>query len=659
MNFRQFAFKNVTRNSRAYFAYFVSSSFSIGVFFSFAVYLFHPKLQNFSMISEISGLMIFSEVVIVLFSFFFLLYSIGSFLKVRKKQFGVLTILGISKKQLHRLVFTENMLIGILSIFFGMQFGLVFSQFFLLVTAKITHVPGIYLYWPTNAFILTTIVFLSLFIVVSSFTPMLIRTKKTVHLLKANGGKQKERKPSIFISLFGAICLLGGYALAGNPKYFVSVSPQIGVIYMVSSIFVIPMLVTIGTYFFFSQISFLLIYILKTRRKFYMKRINMLWISDLTSRIRTNINMLFIVAMLSTVAFTMITFLYGFGKFIKLEVSRTSPFPISYFSYDANPFVTEHLNWLEQQLQKEHFPYEKIKVDIYETPLKEDKDVAIYNDVYAIKQSDYNKLADSLQMKQLFMDDNEAYVLTGTSYITIFNEFEQSYNRDYITLSSTNTKLRVKGYEHMSAIPSTFSYQTLVLPDIIVNNLPNTTKHISAYNYKVQNWEQTYKIADNFIEKVQKDRDKFQYEGPLIRSFEAASSLYKITSGSAAYFLIGTFLGVIFFIGAGSVLYFRMYTDLTNEQEKYITISKIGVTDLEMKRSATIQLSILFFVPYIMASIHTMFATKMLQDVIGLSLFTEVAAVLIIFGVVEIVFFLFIRSLYMQKLSQYTNGQNI
>ena len=81
-----------------------------------------------------------------------------------------------------------------------------------------------------------------------------------------------------------------------------------------------------------------------------------------------------------------------------------------------------------------------------------------------------------------------------------------------------------------------------------------------------------------------------------------------------------------------------MYTDLTNEQEKYITISKIGVTDTEMKRSATIQLSILFFIPYIMASIHTMFATKMLQDVIGLSLFKEVSAVLIIFGFVEIVF---------------------
>ena len=45
-------------------------------------------------------------------------------------------------------------------------------------------------------------------------------------------------------------------------------------------------------------------------------------------------------------------------------------------------------------------------------------------------------------MKQLFMDDNEAYVLTGTSYITIFNEFEQSYKE--ITLHSL---VQIRNYE--------------------------------------------------------------------------------------------------------------------------------------------------------------------------------------------------------------------
>lgn len=71
MTFWQFCILKRHAQLKAYFAYFVSSSFSIAVFFSFAVYLFHPKLQNFDMTSEISGLMIFSEVVIVFFSFFF------------------------------------------------------------------------------------------------------------------------------------------------------------------------------------------------------------------------------------------------------------------------------------------------------------------------------------------------------------------------------------------------------------------------------------------------------------------------------------------------------------------------------------------------------------------------------------------------------------
>ncbi|KXY47851.1 ABC transporter permease [Bacillus mycoides] len=653
MTFWQFAFKNVTRNSRAYFAYFLSSSFSIAVFFSFAVYLFHPKLQNSNMISEVSGLMIFSEVVIVLFSFFFLLYSIGSFLKVRKKQFGVLTVLGISRKQLHRLVFTENMLIGILSIFFGMQFGLVFSQFFLLVTAKITHLPGIYLYIPTNAFILTTIVFLGLFIAVSSFTPLLIRTKKTVNLLKTNAGKQKERKPSIFISLFGAICLIGGYALASKPIYFVSISPQIGMVYMLSSIFVIPALVSIGTYFFFSQISFLLIHLLKKRRNFYMKRINMLWISDLASRIRSNINMLFVVAMLSTIAFTMITFLYGFGKFMKLDVERNSPFAFSYFSFDENPFTSQHLNWLEKQLEDGQFSYDKIKVDLYATPVEAKNNTEIYYDTYAIKQSDYNKLATSLQLQKLFINENETYILSGAAYVPLFTSFDPNYNRTHITLANTNYKLQIKGIKIDNTLPSTFAYETLVLSDSAVNNLPTNTKHVTVYNYNVENWENTYAIADEFVKRADKDRASIKHEGSLVRIFESGNSLYRIKSGSASYFLIGTFLGIIFFIGAGSVLYFRMYTDLTNEQEKYVTITKIGLTESEMKRSATIQLGILFFVPYIMASIHTMFATKMLQDIINLSLFAEITVVLVIFGTVEIIFFLLIRSLYMQKLSQH------
>ncbi|SCC60956.1 FtsX-like permease family protein [Bacillus mycoides] len=648
MTFWQFAFKNVTRNARAYFAYFVSSAFSIAIFFSFAVYLFHPKLHMTDVNYALNILMTISEVIIVFFSFFFLLYSIGTFLKVRKKQFGILTVLGISQKQLKRLIFLENMLIGVLSIFFGIQFGLVFSQFFLLVTAKITHVPGLYLYWPTSAIILTIIIFFGLFILVSSFTPMLIRTRKAVRLLQ-EGEKQKERKASVLISLFGVTCLLSGYALAANPLYFMSLGDIAGVLYAATSIFVIPSLAAAGTYFFFSQISFLLIRILKARRKFYMKRINMLWISDLATRIRTNINMLFIVTMLSTLAFTMITFLYGFGKFTKFDEIRQNPFPFTYLSHTENTLADEHLNWLEQKFNEEQFTYKKFKTDIYEVSSAEESP-QLY---YAIKQSDYNILANALSWEHLNVKNNESYILIKDLDSQVIGTIHDQKAKNTLTLNQNSLQLQIKEYKSYNPFPNSLISQLLVLSDENVEALSNVSKQMSVYSFKVNDWEKAHDIGSAFTTKINKDDEAIQAEHPPFHASEASDSLYKTKLNVASFFLIGTFLGVIFFIGAGSVLYFRMYTDLTTEQEKYITITKIGLTETEMKQSATIQLAILFFVPYIMASIHTMFATKMLQEILNLSLFAEITVVLVIFGTVEILFFLLIRSFYMQKLSQH------
>ena len=133
----------------------------------------------------------------------------------------------------------------------------------------------------------------------------------------------------------------------------------------------------------------------------------MLLISDLAARIRTNINMLFIVAMLSTLAFTMITFLYGIGKFTKFDEIRKNPFPFTYLSHTENTLADEHLNWLEQKFNEEHFTYTKFKTDIYEVSSAEDN-TQLY---YAIKQSDYNVLAKALNWETLTVNKNESYIL--------------------------------------------------------------------------------------------------------------------------------------------------------------------------------------------------------------------------------------------------------
>ncbi|HEF1854682.1 MULTISPECIES: FtsX-like permease family protein [Bacillus] len=656
MTFWQFAFKNVSRNSKAYFAYFVSSAFSIMVFFSFTVYAYHPRLQIMNKLQEQDPLMNLTgmaQFVIVLFSFFFLLYSIGTFLNVRKQQFGVLTVLGISQKQLKRLLFTENMIIGMLAIFAGIQGGLVFSNFFLLVTSKLTNAKGLYLYWPTEAIIVTTITFIILFLIVSTFTPMFIRTRKTTRLIKNNKKEKNEKRPSILISLFALICLGLCYYIAGYPQSYITEKNLQNGSALLIILSILP-LVVVGTYLFFSQTFLLFIFILKKRRKFYMKQINMLWISDLANRTRSNINVLFIVSMLSALAFTIIIGLFATNNNTKAMILERRPFPFTYTSTGENALEQKHIAKIETELTNANFQYNKHKSTLL-------KDTALKEDIALMKMSDYNTLAKQLRRPEIHLDSTQVYIISRYSPELLNLVSNPFAKQNTITIGSNKKEFHIKGFINKSIEPAfAFPYLMVVQDDVFNNMIPHIETTI-VYNYFVENWENAIAPTKNILKHIRNDTDNF-YEAhknaetdfpPPFNIYTAADDLKYSKGNSIATFFIWAFLGFIFFIGAASVLYFRMYNDLTTERQKYITITKLGLTETEMFRSATIQLGILFFVPYIVAGIHTLFAVKFLQSMFSFSLLKETCIVLTFFGIIEIIFFFLIRSLYINKLSQH------
>ena len=656
MTFWQFAFKNVSRNSKSYFAYFVSSAFSIMVFFSFTVYAYHPHLQIMNKLQEqeqdpLMNLAGMAQFVIVLFSFFFLLYSIGTFLNVRKQQFGVLTVLGISQKQLKRLLFTENMIIGMLAIFAGIQGGLVFSNFFLLVTSKLTSAKGLYLYWPTEAIIVTTVTFIILFFIVSTFTPMFIRTRKTTQLIKGTKRGDKEKKPSILISIFALICLALCYYIAGYPQgYITEKNAQNGSVFLIM-LSILP-LVVVGTYLFFSQTFLLFIYILKKRRKFYLKQINMLWISDLVSRTRSNINVLFIVSMLSALAFTIIIGLFAANNNTKASVLERYPVPFTYTSEGDNSLEQKHISTIETELTTNNFLYKKYKFTVL-------KDTASKEDIMLMKMSDYNAIAKQLKRPEITIDSTEVYIISRHSPELLDLVSNPFAKQNTITLGSNKKEFHIKGFINKGIEPSFAFPHLAVVQDYVFDNMIPHIETTVIYNYFVENWENAIVPTKNMLRVISGDAREF-YEKHTEEKAQVPFFIHTATDeliygkgNAVAQFFIWAFLGFIFFIGAASVLYFRMYNDLTTERQKYITITKLGLTESEMFRSATIQLGILFFVPYIVAGVHTLFAVKFLQSMFSFSLLKETCIVLTFFGIIEIIFFFLIRSLYINKLSQH------
>ncbi len=110
---------------------------SYRIFFIFANFVFHPAIDiksagghEIAKMGAANG-MIISQVIIVIFSILFVGYSTSIFLKSRGKEFGLLSLYGMTRKQIKKNnVLIENTIISILSLGMGILTGVVFSKLF-------------------------------------------------------------------------------------------------------------------------------------------------------------------------------------------------------------------------------------------------------------------------------------------------------------------------------------------------------------------------------------------------------------------------------------------------------------------------------------------------------------------------------------------------
>ncbi|MDI5789348.1 hypothetical protein PO124_15690 [Bacillus licheniformis] len=105
-----------------------------------------------------------------------MLYSVNAFLKSRSKEFGILTIQGIAPGQLRKLITAET---SSSACFRSLQASsaVLFCKTFFTIGAYILEMDALPLYLPWKAMALTSACFLALFILLSQFTVLFIKSK--------------------------------------------------------------------------------------------------------------------------------------------------------------------------------------------------------------------------------------------------------------------------------------------------------------------------------------------------------------------------------------------------------------------------------------------------------------------------------------------------
>lgn len=634
MTFRQFAFRNVMRNRRVYAAFFMASVFSVMVFFLNSMLLFHPTIEA-SALKDIAMLgMSIADIVLYIFTVFFLFYSMRAFLQARTKEFGILLHLGMEKQQLHKLIFTETLLIGVASIGVGTFLGYMFSKFFFMIVKKIVLFPALPLYLSWKPFALTIGAFLSLFILISIIAPVFIRNVRVHDLLRGEANEGESHGYSKIRGLLGLLLLGISYILAAYTSNSI----------VVSLIFLLPPLVTIGTYYFFTDSIPLLLHLFKVRKEFYWRNFRMLAISEGIVRLKENARMFFVVTIVSTVAFMSVGILASLTSFAS-QYREVNPLGLVYESYQGNELEQAHVNRLGKELREEGLDYTYVRF-----PVLQQQSSATNKSVNLVKLADMNRLSRAFGEQPIVLKKGEALFLPPTA--STFDQLDKQ-SVDTMLLNSGISVHIEKAYPKQLFPPYSFGPNAIVLNDedfyIVETNEPEP--FFVYHAFEVPDWQATKTVGLTLSQKMSEAilsdgeyQPHFFYDNPGL-NYSVMRTTFTLL------LLIGLLLAGVFLLAAGSFIYFRLYTSLENDRKQFEVLKRMGITDKEFKKVVNRQLIPQFFVPWTVALIHSSFAFLSLQviwdSLADISVVRELIYVLAGFTVLQIIYFYLIRWRYL------------
>jgi len=646
MNFPQFAFNNVRRNARAYIAYFLSSAFMVMVFFAYSVFIYHPEVTGSDMGPRAATSMQVAAYIVYVFAFFFVLYSISSFLKSRNLEFGILSILGARPGQINRLIFLENMIIGLFAIVTGIAGGMLLSKFFLLLSTKTIGIGELPFYWPIKAIFITSASFLSLFLVISIFTLLFIRKNKVLELLQGNAKPKKQPKASILLSLFGAALLATGYY---------------AIRWELSSVAIVLAAVTgiSGTYFFYSQLSVLFIRILQRSRRSTWRGTRLLWISEMSYKLKDNSRMLFLITVVTAIASM------GAGVVLSInqagrEIYSANPFAITK-TYYKQPAAEPDRSEIVEQLKAAGVDYKEVRADILDGFTKGNHRL-----LQILSLSQYKQMAPFIGLPaESSLGLNEAILITSKGM-----KASDYIENDMLTLEEQpTTALYMKDIlvsDSLGFSPS--QAPILIVPDKWIGTLSVAKSNQSGRNslstimflYKVPAWDTgSLPTVDspeakvgNYLTEWNESANKNNSDLSSYLRMRATNYLL-LKQSTAMLSFISIFVALIFSVSSASFLYFKLHSELAADIRMYRALSKIGLSTSEMSAAATKQIAILFYIPIVVSAIQSLVVISPILTEMGIT--NAIEPVLTTFAaylVLQSVFFLIVKSRYIHSLKK-------
>lgn len=654
MTLRDIAYKNIKGNFNRYVMYYLSNTLVVMVFFIFANFIFNPTVSNVKTLGTrgllAANTMIVCEVLILVFTFLFTFYSISNFLRSREKEFGLLSMFGLTKAEIRRYVMYENIIVSFISIITGLLLGILFSKlFFMAITVIMALDVEVPFLISTKAVIITALSFIALFQGISFIVTFRIKNNNIAELLRGARVAQPVPKFSVVKTVLAILFIVIGYGLA-----------VLSGVWIILAMFPVLFFTVTGTYFLFSQFSVYITTKLKRNRKLFYNGTNMITLSQIIYKLKDNAKVLFIVSILGAITLTASASVYSVQQSIKAKIQMSNPHDISFMEVGAGLNDMSILKKTEEILEKHgnelkyknQFILLKAKNPDKPTVDKNKKQNPFSNpnteDFYVMSSSDYNILAEQFNREKVTLTEGKVYV---NSYDFVIMGAKDEYifiNNEYLNLiiNGELNRFKLSGEAIGGAVNVDRSRTNIaVVSDVDFERFKVNTpqeEQIMYYGYNVKDWQKSADAVREISSIVPKN-DNIYFTEKLV--------LFAETMRTTSLFLfIGTFISILFFIATGSIIYFKMFNEIQKDRQEFISLRKIGMTDGETRRIVSTQTFIVFFLPFIVTFSHASFALIALSNLLGDNITIYFLTIAIIYLAFQTFYYLFAKTMYIKQI---------
>lgn len=618
---------NIKNNRKIYFPYILTSICMVMIMYVVSFLANDPMIaKKFAGGATLQGLLKLGVYIIMIFSALFLFYTNSFITKRRKREFGLMSVLGMGKKNISLVMLWENIIVDFTSIAVGLVLGLLLSKLAQGVLFNILGESAAPLDFSVNLtdMLMTVLVFLVIFAVIFFDSIRQITFTNTIDLLHSSNKGEKEPKANYIMAVIGVVFLGVGYALSQLVQQAYSA---------ISLFFVAVIFVIVGTYALFIAGSVALAKVLKKNKSYYYKPSHFVSVSGMTYRMKRNGAGLASICILSTMVLVMLSTTVCMFAGVEKTSQLRYPMDVTTMIGLSDGLEEECAVFEAEMHRKADNLGVKIEREVkYNTwnAYVEDKNTGVFRTGEASSEVNpvqlnffsidaYNDT--NLTGEKISLGDGEALILTY-DYEYSFDTFEIND----VKLSVKEVKPTNGNFTFLATLFSNSIPQILVFTNDSAAELYRQVKNVSegekCYVNRYIGWDVS-DCDDETLDQLCSDIRQIWLDGNTAENTDWTLSTvytdtyvndfnYQVATYGGLFFL-AIILGLVFISGTVLIMYYKQVTEGYEDAERYEIMKKVGMTEREIKKSINSQILTVFFAPLIAAGVHIAFAYNMIK----------------------------------------------